>query len=116
MTKPEGPFPPAGGGKNIVPFRGRKKFPGNLLPGFSGVRVLNIASGPESPGALTGAEIHDGGHHPGVGNAEIRVAAAKIRPSPGFRENFRGSFTGRPEPFPRRHPVQFPQNAPAFGV
>jgi hypothetical protein len=116
MAKPERPFFFAGGGKNIVLFRQREKFPGNPLPGFFGVRILNIASGSESPGTLTGGEIHNGSHRPGMGNAEIRVAAAKTGSSSGFRENFRDFFTGEPEPFLRRRPVQFPQNTPAFVV
>jgi hypothetical protein len=114
MAKPEGPFPLAGGGKNIVLFRKRKKFSGCYFPGPLGIHILNIASGSEKPGVLAGGEIRNGSHHSGVGDAEIHVTITEPGPSPGFGENFSISFTMGFHPFPRS-PVQFPQNAPAFG-
>jgi hypothetical protein len=104
MTKPEGPFR-FDGGKNIVLFRGRKKVPDNFLTGSFGINILNITPGSESRGVLTGAEIHNGGDHPGVGDAKVRAAVAKIGPSPRFGENVRSSVMRGPEP---RRPIQFP--------
>jgi hypothetical protein len=116
MAKPERLFRHAGGGKNIVLFRGRKKSTGCFFPGPCGVHVLNVAPGSEGPGVLTGVEICNGGDRPGMGDAEIRVAVIEIGPSSGFGKNFSVPFTTGLDPFPRRHrPVQFPQNAPAFG-
>jgi hypothetical protein len=112
MAKPERPFPFAG--KNILLFRERKKAAGCFFPRLFGIYILNITPGSEGPGTLPGGEICGGGHHPGVGNTEIRPSVAEIGPSPGFGK-YPGVFlmTGW-ELFPRR-PVQFPQNAPAFG-
>jgi hypothetical protein len=119
MTKPEGPFRFTGGGKNIVLFRGRKKIPGCLFPGLFGVRILNITSGSQSSGVLAsaGTNIGGGAHHSGMGDTEIRMAAAKIGPSSGFGKNCRDGAVRGLKSFPggSGRPIQFPQNTPAFG-